>query len=46
MYTVTFYRNGRQQTIEIEAVGVLAAIRDVRAMFPDAEKIDVERVTQ
>lgn len=44
MYKVTFTQGGKRHTIELEAVGVLAAIRDVRAMFPGAQKINVERL--
>ncbi len=42
-YRVTFVIGVKTRTIEIEAVGVLAAIREVRAMFPTASIVEAKR---
>lgn len=42
-YRVRFFLSGRKIEMVIEALGVLDAFREVRAMYPSAEKLEIER---
>lgn len=42
-YRVRFFLAGRRIEKIIEALGVLDAFREVRAMYPSADKLEIER---
>lgn len=42
-YVVSFVVGSQRQTEIVDCVGILAACREVRARFPNAQQLDVQK---